>query len=418
MSFYTPQIKENQCPQARSGHTAVKHNGNIIIHGGYNEGLASRHRVNDMYMPPDELWMYNMEDPTWKRRTTSGSFPATGISGAAACVLNDRMIVFGGYGCAFGRLSLVYELDLKTLVWRNLTKEGIVKGPCPSSRDKFVTWVHQDQIIFFGGYGPPPETKNGSNGEFCYDETEGRIALGVGWNSDVCVLDFSIPGEMKWRYPELSVEKPLPRAAHAATKILNNGYIFGGRNRDTRVNDMLYLDLGSFKWHKVSYNSPAPKGRSWHVMGKISENSIFLHGGLDTSGTPLSDMWLFNTETKLWTEVVSNSFATGSTRRIWHTAIESDDNDEVIIFGGCSNSVLSDEPSKHSNEILVFRASPIKLEQLCIKQLACVLNSTLYGYEQLANMPKHIQNRISNHLHKIQPPHDGNIKCRVICSLL
>lgn len=386
-----------ELPETRSGHAAVFFRGTMIIYGGYNEAYVDGQR-RDKFMPSNEIWLYEVDLGLWHRASTKWDAPELGISGAACCIFNNCMVLFGGFCDSYGRVSHVYELNLETLTWRDFAKNGCIRGPYPSKRDKLICWQHDNKVVYFGGFGPPPNNMvNGTNGDFNFDHEPWGYFEGVGWNSDVCVLDFSNQQEVRWLYPEILNEGPSPRAAHAGLKMGNRGYVFGGRDQSRRVNDMHYLDLDEYKWHRVTYNSPAPAGRSWHVLQKLSNSHLLLYGGLDTHGNALSDMWVFNIETGLWKEInsVHERLEGIKASRIWHTAVPTDAIGEVIIFGGCHNSVLSEEESCHTNSIVKFRSSPLTLERLCfsviLKYLPMIRNE-----KQI--IPKYIEKKIHRHL--------------------
>ena len=419
MSLILLEQSHKDCsPEQRSGHVAVLFKGLMFVYGGYNEVYINSHR-HDRFMPSDEIWIFDSEVFRWSKVKTTGDHPASGISGATACIFNNSIIIFGGFGDVHGRLSLVFELNLNTLTWRNLTMEGAIKGLPPSKRDKVVSWQHQNRIIYFGGFGPPPKKdQNGYNGEFCFDQGPWGDFEGIGWNSDVCVLEFSDSGEISWQYPEIDEEWPAPRAAHAGCKIINHGYVFGGRHEFSRVNDMYYLDLDTYKWHKVKYNSSAPAGRSWHILQKLSDHQLLIYGGLDADGLPLSDMWIFNIKIGVWSEIenVFDRLNGHKATRIWHTAVASDTEGEVVIFGGCSNSVLSEEPSFHCNNIIIFRWNPLPLERLCVNEVAKLLPKLR---EENRFIPKHVEKRIRKHLDLLvldsahQTP-----QCNMVCTVI
>lgn len=52
----------------------------------------------------------------------------------------------------------------------------------------------------------------------------------------------------KWVWPETSGPKPSPRAAHSAAASGDKVYVFGGRFKNARMNDLHCLDLVSFRW--------------------------------------------------------------------------------------------------------------------------------------------------------------------------
>lgn len=410
MTLSLPQCRRLQ-PDARSGHVAVFHKGSVVIFGGYTEILINGER-QDKFMPTDEIWIFDTERSVWNKAKTKGNHPASGISGATSCVFNDCIIIFGGFGDSFGRLSLVFELNLITLNWRNLTMEGGIRGPYPSARDKLICWQYQNKIVYFGGFGPPPkEDVNGCNGKFCFDREPWGHFEGIGWNSDVCVLQYSASGEFSWLYPQIESESPSPRAAHAGCKIKNLGYVFGGRYDTSRQNDMYYLDLDNYNWHRVKYNSGAPVGRSWHILQNMSDHHLLMYGGLDSNGKTLSDMWIFDIQTGIWKEIEDNSKQPDT--RIWHTAVSTDTEGEAIIFGGCFNSVLAQEPSCHTNNVMVIRITPLPLQDLCFAEVVKLLPN---WQREEYSIPKHIKRRLSKYANYIDS--DSHVKCRMGCALL
>ncbi len=397
MSLIKPKIYSNSFPRQRSGHAAVFHNGTMIIYGGFgevDENDEDFFSLADLYAEPDEIWCFDIELSKWLCIETLGDGPMFGISGANACVFNDCMVLFAGFQQGLhSRTSTVYKLNLNTYEWQNLTEQGLIEGPIPSERDKFGSWVHGNQIIYFGGFGAPLTPDNGSNGEFCNAEL---VQPTTGWNNCVCVLDLSDPDRFKWTYPEVKGNKPLPRAAHACTKIGNRGYVFGGRWKTKRLNDMHWLDLDTFEWHTIEYKSNAPCGRSWHSINKLSNESILLYAGLDTNGNPLSDMWVFNIRESTWKEIENVHSRLGEfAPRMWHTAVNTNEEGEVIIFGGCTNSVLIQDVKNHCNMVTVFRANPLSLKHQCIEH---VIEYWHILKDYLNLMPYSIQKTIENHL--------------------
>ena len=85
-------------------------------------------------------------------------------------------------------------------------------------------------------------------------------------------------------------------------------------------------------------DSCVPCGRSWHSFTPVNHKDIFLYGGYSQDNSPLSDCWILDCETYRWTR------QTGcyDKPRLWHTGCCTDDGD-ILIFGGCSNDILSDE---------------------------------------------------------------------------
>lgn len=86
------------------------------------------------------------------------------------------------------------------------------------------------------------------------------------------------------------------------------------------MNDMYVLDMEQLEWTQIMANDENHpiKGRSWHTLTPVSENSLVLYGGFSMDNHPLADCWLFNIDTYTWTEV---SLAQSARPRLWHSAI-------------------------------------------------------------------------------------------------
>lgn len=87
-------------------------------------------------------------------------------------------------------------------------------------------------------------------------------------------------------------------------------YLFGGYTFDqingmkkiTTLNDNWVYILQSNRWMEVFPNSNNPSSRYGSKMVELDENNIVLFGGFDLDST-LNDLWLFNRETNMWTEI-------------------------------------------------------------------------------------------------------------------
>lgn len=108
---------------------------------------------------------------------------------------------------------------------------------------------------------------------------------------------------------------PPPRSKHATTVCGNSLILFGGSGFEEAVfGDMWVAQLESnmsVYWKRV--NSPAgrvPPARKLHALSPmVSDMELIMHGGVDSNGVQLSDMWIaqFLNEDKtrcVWTELV------------------------------------------------------------------------------------------------------------------
>uniref|UniRef100_A0A3Q4I869 Kelch domain containing 2 n=1 Tax=Neolamprologus brichardi TaxID=32507 RepID=A0A3Q4I869_NEOBR len=315
---------EQDAPAERSGHIAVVDRNIMYVWGGYKN--AENHGFFDLYLPRNEIWTYNMET-----KHIAGGSLHTSMSGSCGVCVDGVLYLFGGHH-ARGNTNKIYRLPLRTpsLVWEEMRD---LKGLPPSSKDKLGCWVQKNRIIYFGGYGYAAQGTH--RGTFEYDESSSLWdSPGRGWNNHIHILDLETS---TWSQPITTGDTPSPRAAHACATVGNRGYVFGGRYKNYRLNDLYYLDLDTWEWHEMSVPQQGPVGRSWHSFTPVSPDHIFLFGGFTTDRETLSDAWLYSVSKNEW-----KPFKHSHTEspRLWHTACAGPDG-EVFAFGGCANNLLS-----------------------------------------------------------------------------
>ncbi|XP_022091359.1 kelch domain-containing protein 2-like [Acanthaster planci] len=373
-------------PVPRSGHVAVTYGGLMLVWGGYTDlpALSSESHWGDQYLDGSELWCYDIEASLWDVWSTRKSPP--GMSGSCAACIGRHMYVFGGYS-ADGNSNKLYRLDLKTKVWMHLKPNG----KAPSPRDKVACWPYRDKLVFFGGFGPPPDNEDVTMdgvGQWRIDLSSLNVWSPTrGWNNHLVVYNIT---ENSWTHVQIKGYQPCPRAAHAAAVIGNKGYLFGGRFEGSRMNDLHVLNLDTLQWVESlnPVSGDIPMGRSWHCMAPVSDRHLLVYGGYSTEGVPLNDVWVLDVENKTWHQQDSLP----SDTRIWHTAVSGVDAGEVVVFGGCSNDLLDPyERSVHSSKIFKFFFSPKNLKRLCSE--AIVTNIAMLEKE-LNALPSVLQRTI------------------------
>ncbi|XP_076834894.1 kelch domain-containing protein 1 isoform X2 [Brachyhypopomus gauderio] len=278
--------------QERSGHTAVASENLLFVWGGYMS--VADHEV---FLPNDEIWVYDLENGLWERFDMSGEIPPS-MSGTCGCIMNGHLYIFGG--CSEDdQTNEHYSVDLHDakFSWEKLHHQS---GLLPSPRDKLSCWVNKDRIIYFGGYGHKLLGEINNSSTFIVDEASWVGDIFWGWNNEVHIF---YPEAKAWNEPPTFGRPPAPRAAHASATMGNKGYVCGGRIRDTRKNDIHCLDLDSWTWSEIVPTTTVPLGRSWHTLTTVSDNSLFLFGGLSLDCRPMSDGWIFNLKMKSWTEI-------------------------------------------------------------------------------------------------------------------
>ncbi|XP_043842735.1 kelch domain-containing protein 1 isoform X4 [Dromiciops gliroides] len=336
--------------EERSGHCAVVDGNFLYVWGGYVSI-----EDNEVYLPNDEIWIYEIDNGLWTMHLMEGELP-TSMSGSCGACINGKLYIFGGYDDK-GYSNRLYFVNLRTrdgtFQWEKIIN---FKGQPPTPRDKLSCWVYKDRLIYFGGYG----CRKHSELQDCFDvhdaSWEGQIFWG--WHNDVHVFDTST---QTWFQPEIKNGiPPQPRAAHTCAVLGNKGYIFGGRVLQTRMDDLHCLNLDTWTWSgRISTNGEKPKHRSWHTLTPIADDQLFLFGGLSAENIPLSDGWIHNIITNGWRQL---THLPKTRPRLWHTACLGKEN-EVMVFGGSKDDLLFMDTG-HCNDLLIFQTQPYSLLRL------------------------------------------------------
>ncbi|XP_015244967.1 PREDICTED: kelch domain-containing protein 1 [Cyprinodon variegatus] len=377
----------------RSGHTAVVLDSLLYVWGGYMS-------IGDeeVFIPRDEIWVYDLEGGRWQVFHMTGDVPPS-MSGTCGCCLNENMYIFGGCDDS-GQTNQMFCVDLTDgkYVWKKILP---LLGSAPSPRDKLSCWVYDGKIIYFGGYGHKVLADiSNRNRNFILDEPSWVENLFWGWNNEVHIFD---PVQRCWTEPQTHGRPPAPRAAHASTALGSRGYIFGGRVVETRTNDIHCLDFESWTWTEIVPLSSSPVGRSWHTLTAVSETSFFLFGGLSNDCKPMSDGWLFDTETKKWREF---EHPYKNKPRLWHTACSSKDSDVVVFGGSCDYILLVD--SGHCNDALVFQIEPHPLFRICEDYIAKNVRTLERLRNQLPCLPPKVLQAVQRRIAFYRPSKKQN----------
>uniref|UniRef100_A0A671NZ20 Kelch domain-containing protein 1-like n=1 Tax=Sinocyclocheilus anshuiensis TaxID=1608454 RepID=A0A671NZ20_9TELE len=279
------------------------------------------------FVPSDEIWLYDMESGVWSLRHMGGEVPPV-LSHACGAYLQGMLYIFGGCDIN-GHTNTMYCVDLLGVEysWKKVTD---TVGGTPSPRVRHSCWVYKNRLIYFGGYGCKTVREVNNSKSFMVDETS-RF---WGWNNEVHMFE---PVTATWTEPQTQGQPPEPRSSHASTTLGHKGYICGG------LVSHFNLDLSKIIFSAASF----PWGRTLHTLTAISDDTLFLFGGLSTSGDVLSDGWEFNTKTREWRE---KDHAHKDKPRLWHSADKGRDSD-VVIFGG-SQTYLFVMDSNHCADVL------------------------------------------------------------------
>ncbi|XP_003977277.1 kelch domain-containing protein 1-like [Takifugu rubripes] len=374
----------------RSGHAAFIDNNTLFVWGGYQVVAG-----DDVTLPSDEIWLCDLDSGTWERRDMAGDKPPD-LSGFCGANVDGTLYVFAG--CHNNQYTNeMYSVDLtkQPFSWRRVTD---TKGTTPSPRNSHSCWVHRDRLIYFGGYGCKTmgEMQNTPATNFILEDMSWAVIGNTlfrcwGWNNEVNVFDTHAA---TWSAPEIRGPLPTPRGCHASAVLGNKGYIAGGV--EAKELDMFCLDLDTWTWTQIDVSrSRSPPGRSMLTMTCVSDEALFIYGGLGMDGNTLGDAWRFDTRERSWSPV---RHPHKDKPRVCHTACLGSDGD-VVVFGGSGDMrILQDTvvfmraPSPHHcRDVLVFQTQPYSLCRLCEDFIG--KHATLFD-EQLDWLPARMRGKI------------------------
>lgn len=134
-SWTVKQPDSPNLPPPIDSHTAVLHDQNMIVFGGFIGGSRT-----------NELFALNLTTLRWTTVASSGD-PPSARSGHSALVYNDNMVVYGGCNDEGAKLNDVWKLNLTSYTWQRVE----VRGEVPEGRSGHTACLYQSIMIVFGG---------------------------------------------------------------------------------------------------------------------------------------------------------------------------------------------------------------------------------------------------------------------------
>ncbi|KAK8778473.1 hypothetical protein V5799_020186 [Amblyomma americanum] len=249
----TTQSHPDEVPFQRYGHTVVAYGDCAYLWGGRNDEDGAC----------NVIYRFDTDTMTWTRPNVSGHIPGP-RDGHSACVVGQRMYVFGGYDELVDQFTQdVYFVDLETMEWQYVP----TKGQPPQWRDFHSAWAIGHRMYVWGGRGDIQGPYHSQN-EMYFN----RMAF----------LDTT---SARWVHPHVDGVPPEGRRSHSA--FVRNGelYIFGGYNGLllTHFKDMHKYDPENSCWSKVEIRRDGPCARRRQCCCIVG-GRLFVFGG--TSPAP------------------------------------------------------------------------------------------------------------------------------------
>ncbi|XP_075943365.1 kelch repeat-containing protein [Anarhichas minor] len=227
----------------------------------------------------DPMWKLCTEDMSWFAAETlaEGPTPEARIGHTAAYDPDSRRIfVFGGSKNKKW-FNDVHILDTQSWKWTMVEAQGNVPPLAYHSCSMF-----RGELFVLGGVFPRPNPEPD------------------GCSDSLYIFD---PNLSIWYQPIVTGDTPSPRSGHSACVMQERKiYVFGGWDTPVCYNDMYMLDLGLMEFSAVKTTGKAPSPRSWHGSAVLSDTKFLIHGGYNGNNA-LSDTFIFDIDTNIWTEV-------------------------------------------------------------------------------------------------------------------
>ena len=280
----------------------------VFVWGGFTPGGQQDNSI---------IWIFNSFTREWKAQICTGELPE-GSEGSCALAHNGFLYLFAGFSSSSLTYNkCLYRLDLKTFVWSRadgIPHEGAL---FPSERQNVCGWVYGNKLYYFGGVGPdinsdPTFIKGCGTWQPSIQQPT------VGPNNQVVAFDLDTG---HWEGVVTHGTPPLPRQAMGCA-IADQRYvfIFGGVH-NTPLNDLHRLDMADLHWSGDWLPSPSsiePSGRYSCTLSAVSNDLLFLYGGVDPHKAGIAD-FVHTISTRTWTQT-SNVPDLGANCLFQHTA--------------------------------------------------------------------------------------------------
>lgn len=124
-----PIDESSPVPPPRAHHTIAIYEDKLYLWGG-----LSGPRV-DFAKPLDDLWVFSFEHRRWYKLNKHGAWPLprflfSSVVHQPQGALEPRLYIFGGESLERCKLNDLWSLNLKTLIWSQLTPNYFAKLRC------------------------------------------------------------------------------------------------------------------------------------------------------------------------------------------------------------------------------------------------------------------------------------------------
>lgn len=166
-------------PPPLTNHSMCVHKNRIYVFGGvYNNEKVS-----------NDLWCFDAIINKWTQVTTTGAIPLP-VNEQSACLVNDKMYIYGGNDFSGTIYDTFYVLDLHTLVWLKLIDNDDISFSSPGPRcGHSMTYLQSfKKLIIMGGDKNDYIDSNPNNFD-TYEDFNGQEIGTMIYELDLLTLD-------------------------------------------------------------------------------------------------------------------------------------------------------------------------------------------------------------------------------------
>jgi N-acetylneuraminic acid mutarotase len=133
------EVVDNSIIPGRESHTFVEFKDQFFVFGGLTENGIS-----------NDLFSFDLLNKEWKKIEYSGP-NLKPRSFHSSLILNEKLLIFGGYNNEDGWLNEFYQLDFNLLVFSSIEN----KNQIPSNRSGHGVVKYNDKMWIYGGFNAP-----------------------------------------------------------------------------------------------------------------------------------------------------------------------------------------------------------------------------------------------------------------------
>jgi len=218
-----PASRRADPPCARSNHASVMNGNKMYVFGGRNETCV----FNDLHV-------YHTGEGRWEKLASpADSLPAP-RAGHTMVLIDNKLVVFGGYNQKQEPLNDIAVFDCKTEQWIKIAS-GKIQGTPPCARTGHAAArIHDTKMLVFGGG--------------FWDKVY----------NDLHIFDLA---DWSWSRPADTGDLPAPRAGASIAKIDSSRLlVYGGGDALNYFKDIFILDTAFFKASEAG-EYPSPRAR-------------------------------------------------------------------------------------------------------------------------------------------------------------